>query len=1183
MNKENSTKKTMQMEESNSSSSSSNNKKKYKKKKTKRSSRKKDINRIPGINVTIPGTEPVAETAVLAENTFYFQQRRGRLDLRSISRIDIERVIEDVDIDTLQSHLEAVAFADLDADDLAHYADEHFIKLFRLSQLIIEYLLNVQNALLTYAKDAEEETGKIEAACREGERRLRSRKKKMDILKKEVKQNRKVITTYEALLTQKSAQQNINISSNNNNMYHDIVDLGGKKYVAVDHIKRQMKEEALKENEDATYQMKMKLQEEEKNKLLAKEQLAREKEEEERRRKEELQRLRLEQDTKLKETLRLEEMEIRKELEQERLKREEAEKKVDSAIKATEESVNKRQKEMEEKFREELRRMKEMMEQEIAEQRILAQRQMAQTEGKGSDVPQPSMAGDLEDDEDGNDDDDLLHDRESWGRMRKSRKELEDLCNELQDSLRKKDEALNELKKDADQAAQKMLKEQEDSKEKLEEERLKVEKLAKTMQQKEQKAEEVIQELMSSRAQNIAASKEEVEEEEVEEKVEIEQAKQDAKEEEEEEEIEYKIFYPFYEWKTLKKNEKAYREDECDVQGEAGSKENPKKVRIPTTWTLNLKLEGGNDGANSNVSMKVRKETTTRQVLEDAAAQLGMGPTFWQSLCLMYRHEDESGIHQANAGEKVDNTWTVEKANLFNRRPRLCKFTGISDEDINRLIEKLLAHKKSRKEQNEPDFDPDVEDKMEYFEDIVNDKMKEEIALANTPGRRVLKKHSNFQMEFDIMGTTTKFESIVAQYNHREGEIKAKMDEIENGQLVKMLIYNDFCDEDEKEVFKELDKNDYDEEMGTSWSLNKKVYKKTPITEVKKEFDNNVKEDYKKVSEQRKKQMEMEWQTLDSKIQNRRENHDLMLTAAVQQMRKHHKPMSKTARKKGIKNLFSRMHSYYFGKLLKPDIISKMDIRNEQNSNNQKKKKKKMFGGLNFMKSKQSKSSGDNAGKTKKSKENESTTDTSHKMKKKKDAVEFSDASSEEEEEEEITDDGDDLLSSETDDDDDDNDEDVAVSSNDKKPPAELPKGSDENVVALNDSLRRDLDSTMEDSDIVEFGTLEIDKAADQYEETFKPSAEHLKRSLDLAREAEQEMLRRQVGGEVVGKSPGNRRGRSVPMDDNDDIDINTIENDDDNNNNNEEEEEEISDWDDDDSMEEDNEEALNTTGNKVI
>ena len=98
--------------------------------------------------------------------------------MKRISRINVERVIEDVDIDTLQSVLESIAFADLNVDDLAHYADDHFVKLFRLSQLIIEYLLNVQNALLTYAKDAEDEYSKIEAACKEGERRLRSRKRK---------------------------------------------------------------------------------------------------------------------------------------------------------------------------------------------------------------------------------------------------------------------------------------------------------------------------------------------------------------------------------------------------------------------------------------------------------------------------------------------------------------------------------------------------------------------------------------------------------------------------------------------------------------------------------------------------------------------------------------------------------------------------------------------------------------------------------------------------------------------------------------------------------------------------------------------------------------------------------------------------------------------------------------------
>jgi hypothetical protein len=33
---------------------------------------------------------------------FYFQQRRGRLDLRGLAQIDIERVVRDVDVDILQ-------------------------------------------------------------------------------------------------------------------------------------------------------------------------------------------------------------------------------------------------------------------------------------------------------------------------------------------------------------------------------------------------------------------------------------------------------------------------------------------------------------------------------------------------------------------------------------------------------------------------------------------------------------------------------------------------------------------------------------------------------------------------------------------------------------------------------------------------------------------------------------------------------------------------------------------------------------------------------------------------------------------------------------------------------------------------------------------------------------------------
>ena len=64
--------------------------------------------------------------------------------------------------------------------------------------------------------------------------------------------------------------------------------------------------------------------------------------------------------------------------------------------------------------------------------------------------------------------------------------------------------------------------------------------------------------------------------------------------------------------------------------------ENPRQVRIQSNWSLTLTLEGGNDGANASATIQVRKETTVKQILEDAAGQLGMGHEFSKNLCLVY-------------------------------------------------------------------------------------------------------------------------------------------------------------------------------------------------------------------------------------------------------------------------------------------------------------------------------------------------------------------------------------------------------------------------------------------------------------------------------------------------------------------------------------------------------------------
>ena len=79
---------------------------------------------------------PMAEERERKE--FFFQQRRGKLDLRAISNVDIDRLVRDTDIDVLQAFLENITFSNMREEDLRYLTDPLIIKLFRISQMTIE-------------------------------------------------------------------------------------------------------------------------------------------------------------------------------------------------------------------------------------------------------------------------------------------------------------------------------------------------------------------------------------------------------------------------------------------------------------------------------------------------------------------------------------------------------------------------------------------------------------------------------------------------------------------------------------------------------------------------------------------------------------------------------------------------------------------------------------------------------------------------------------------------------------------------------------------------------------------------------------------------------------------------------------------------------------------------------------
>lgn len=64
---------------------------------------------------------------------FFFQQRQGQLDLKAIARVDIEKVVRDVDVEAIQAHLENLTFSQITLADMKQFTDDALLRLFRYS------------------------------------------------------------------------------------------------------------------------------------------------------------------------------------------------------------------------------------------------------------------------------------------------------------------------------------------------------------------------------------------------------------------------------------------------------------------------------------------------------------------------------------------------------------------------------------------------------------------------------------------------------------------------------------------------------------------------------------------------------------------------------------------------------------------------------------------------------------------------------------------------------------------------------------------------------------------------------------------------------------------------------------------------------------------------------------------
>lgn len=140
--------------------------------------------------------------------SFAFRKRYERVDWRKISSVDLDHISRTLDFNALQENILNITFCNIEAELDLRTVDPNFVKLFKLAQLTIEYLLHSQEYLTGVVGSFEE---KIKAAQEESAKtkeEVEKLKKELTDVKKESHKRKKLLIAQQHLIHAGSGSYN---------------------------------------------------------------------------------------------------------------------------------------------------------------------------------------------------------------------------------------------------------------------------------------------------------------------------------------------------------------------------------------------------------------------------------------------------------------------------------------------------------------------------------------------------------------------------------------------------------------------------------------------------------------------------------------------------------------------------------------------------------------------------------------------------------------------------------------------------------------------------------------------------------------------------------------------------------------------------------------------------------------
>ncbi|XP_012923280.1 zinc finger protein DZIP1 isoform X3 [Heterocephalus glaber] len=139
---------------------------------------------------------------------FQFRPRLESVDWRRLSAIDVDKVAGAVDVLTLQENIMNITFCKLEDEKCPHChsgVDPVLLKLIRLAQLTIEYLMHSQEFLTSQLHTLEERLRQSLGDCEQSKELLAKQAGEMKLLKEECRRRKKMISTQQLMIEAKAS------------------------------------------------------------------------------------------------------------------------------------------------------------------------------------------------------------------------------------------------------------------------------------------------------------------------------------------------------------------------------------------------------------------------------------------------------------------------------------------------------------------------------------------------------------------------------------------------------------------------------------------------------------------------------------------------------------------------------------------------------------------------------------------------------------------------------------------------------------------------------------------------------------------------------------------------------------------------------------------------------------------